>query len=78
MDSIACVPLVGWYMVRVLVGRKDFFLLQNDQTSSGALSAPGSFLGLKRLFCEVNHCSASRAYSRAIHLLPLYVFMMWV
>ena len=39
MVSIASGPLAGWYRVRVLVGRKDFSLLQKNQTSSGAQPA---------------------------------------
>jgi hypothetical protein len=36
MVSIVSVPLAGCYRFQVLVGRKDFSLLQTDQTSCGA------------------------------------------
>jgi len=36
MVSITSVPLAGWYWVRVLVERKDFSLLLNNQTGSWA------------------------------------------
>jgi len=36
MVSIATVPLAGWSWVQILVWTKDFSLLQNVQTSSGA------------------------------------------
>ena len=39
MVSIVSVLLAGWYGVRVLMGRKDFSLLQNDQTGCGTHQA---------------------------------------
>jgi hypothetical protein len=36
MFSIASIEVAGWHGVRVLFGRQDFSLLQNDQTGSGS------------------------------------------
>lgn len=39
MVRIMSVPLAGWYRVQVLVGRRDFSLLQNDEARSEAHAA---------------------------------------
>jgi len=36
MVSIVTVPLAGWSWVQILVGTKDFSLLQNVQSNVGA------------------------------------------
>ena len=52
MVRIATGPLAGWFWVQILVGTKDFSLLQNIHTSSGAhpayyIRVQGFFPGLK-------------------------------
>ena len=39
MVRIVSVPLAGWYGVQILVGSRDFSLLQNNQTHSEAHAA---------------------------------------
>ena len=48
MVSIATVPLAGLSWVQILVGTKDFSLLQNFQTSSGA--HPAFCIGVQEFF----------------------------
>ena len=50
MVSITSVPLSGWLGVQILVGTKDFSVLQNTQTST--LAHPGFYLRGTRILSQ--------------------------
>jgi hypothetical protein len=52
MVSIASVPVAEHYGFQVLVGRKDFSLLQTEQTSYGA--HPALYKGVPGFFPLIN------------------------